>query len=404
MEHAPANARAVAPAPAPSEGPDDLNPVAAATPSASPSATEPAAIVGETTLAAAVRAVFDLGLAMLDRNLPGAVEGEAEAIHQVRVAARRLRARIDLFRPAIHGARARSLHNDLQWLGRSAGAVREFDVIGELLRERASVIDPPLSAPAQPLVDALARSRALAHRNFLQDVASPRYRRMHQRLTAPLLRAAAANTWVAEAAPAMLEPIVRKARKAIRRVRADSAPVLIHRLRIRFKRVRYALEILVGIGGRRTRRALDYLEEMQELLGRHQDMVAACEFLRGFANESGAIGFPPAALIAAGSLIHDLALRRAKIAERVAKRARRMARKEILNGALREIVREARGARQKRDETELPVAKRAAGEPSKAPAAETVPDSNGAVQAVEASALPADAGQEPLTKRTDESA
>jgi len=404
VEHAHAQARAAAAASAPAEPPDGLDSQPVAPPSTPLQASGQNVVIGETTLAEAVRGAFENGLAALNRNLPGAVAGEADAIHQMRVAARRLRARIDLFRVAIHGGRARSLHNDLQWLGRSAGAVREFDVIGDLLRARAAAIDPSLSEAAQPLLDALVRSRLAAHRTFLQDAASPRYRRMCQRLATPLLRVAANDTCVAEVAPAMLKPMVRKARKAARRVRADSAPEQIHRLRIRFKRVRYALEILQGIGGKHTRRALDRLEELQELLGRHQDAVAAIGFLRAFADESGAAGFPPAALIAAGSLIHDLALQRAKIAERVAKRARQMARKEILKDALREIARMARAARRKKDAAELPLAE-ASGDARAAPAADDiVRDSIGAARSAEIGADPVDQYSASTTKRTDESA
>jgi len=389
VEHAHAQARAAAAASAPAEPPDGLDSHAGAPPSKPLQTPGQGAIVGETTLAEAVRGAFASGLAMFERNLPGAVAGEADAIHQMRVAARRLRARIDLLHIAIHGARARSLHNDLQWLGRSAGAVREVDVIADLLRERAGAIDPSLSEAAQPLLDA----------------ASPRYRRMCQRLATPLLRVAANDTCVAEVAPAMLKPMVRKARKAARRVRADSAPEQIHRLRIRFKRVRYALEILQEIGGRRTHRALGRLEELQELLGRHQDTVAAIGFLRAFANESGVAGFPPAALIAAGSLIHDLALQRRKIAERVAKRARQMARKEILKDALREIVRMARAARRKRSAAALAVAEASGADARAAPAADdVVRNSIGAVRSAEIGADPANQNSASTTKRTDESA
>jgi CHAD domain-containing protein len=405
VEHAHAQARAAAAASAPAEPPDGLDSHAGAPPSKPLQTPGQGAIVGETTLAEAVRGAFASGLAMFERNLPGAVAGEADAIHQMRVAARRLRARIDLLHIAIHGARARSLHNDLQWLGRSAGAVREVDVIADLLRERAGAIDPSLSEAAQPLLDALVQSRLAAHRKFLQDAASPRYRRMCQRLATPLLRVAANDTCVAEVAPAMLKPMVRKARKAARRVRADSAPEQIHRLRIRFKRVRYALEILQEIGGRRTHRALGRLEELQELLGRHQDTVAAIGFLRAFANESGVAGFPPAALIAAGSLIHDLALQRRKIAERVAKRARQMARKEILKDALREIVRMARAARRKRSAAALAVAEASGADARAAPAADdVVRNSIGAVRSAEIGADPANQNSASTTKRTDESA
>lgn len=280
---------------------------------------------------------------MLDANLTAAA-GAVEAIHQVRVVARRLRAQIDLFHGVLHGSRVRSCHNDLRWFGRSAGAVRQCDVIAGLLRERVARLDPALSTAADALFAALARDRAEAYRRFARDLETVRYRRMRARLADPLPRKSAFGLCVADLAFAMLAPIVRKARRAARRVRVDADPALIHRLRIHLKRVRYALETLAEIGGKRTRLALARLEDSQDLLGRHQDLINAIDWLRGFGAVGAAPDVPPAALIAVGALLQDLARQRKKLAARIVRRARRLTRDATLEAALREIARESRSA------------------------------------------------------------
>ena len=291
---------------------------------------------------------------MLDVNLTAASAGGAEAIHQMRVAVRRLRVQIDLFHGVLHGSRVRACDNDLRWLGRSAGAARQCDVIAGLLRERMARLDPALSAAAGALFDALDRDRAAAYRRFADDLATARYRRMRARLADPLPRKSASGARVADLAFAMLAPIVRKARRAARRVRVDADPALIHRLRIRLKRVRYALETFAEIGGKRTRRALARLEDSQDLLGRHQDLIGAIDWLRGFGAAGAAPDVPPAALIAAGALLQDLARQREKLAARIVRRARRLTRAATLEAALREIARESRAAAAARGQSVAP--------------------------------------------------
>lgn len=333
-EPAPASAPAGPPAEAP----------CADAPSASPVAPGRATLDPRAPIALAVRRSLGDGLSALAAQRRAALAGDVEAIHQMRVAARRLRARIELFRGVIHGSRALSCHNDLRWFGRAAGAVRECDVMADLLRDRAARIDSALADATPPLLAALARERGAAHREFALALDSNRYRRMCTRIADPLLRKIAPEARVADLAPGLIAPILRKAIRAGRRVRAGAEPARIHRLRIRLKRLRYALETLGELGGKRLRRALARLAALQELLGRHQDFVAAIGWLRGCGAEHAQRDLPPPALIAAGSLMHDLARRREKIAARIVRRWRRMAREETLEAALGEIADAARAA------------------------------------------------------------
>ena len=74
-------------------------------------------------------------------------------------------------------------------------------------------------------------------------------------------------------------------------------------MRIHTKRLRYALEMTDEMTGRRGRKAVKRLTEMQDLLGSHHDAVIAIAWLRRFADTANA---PPAALLAAGALIQSL--------------------------------------------------------------------------------------------------
>jgi CHAD domain-containing protein len=53
-----------------------------------------------------------------------------------------------------------------------------------------------------------------------------------------------------------------------------------HRLRIRCKALRYALEFHGGLYGKAAQRMVDNLVELQDLLGEHQDAEVAVAWLR----------------------------------------------------------------------------------------------------------------------------
>jgi CHAD domain-containing protein len=306
-----------------------------------PSTRAPRAVIATTLpIAAAVRQTLAVALAAMTSYEAAAIAGEIEPLHQMRVAARRLRAIVQLFAGAIHGSRVRIYKRDLPWLGHAAGAVRECDVIEALIHECGARLDPALALALTPLGEALAAQRNVALARFVAELRSRRYARMCQRLADPLLRRALpANSAGCAAAPAMVAPIAKSVRKAGKRIARGAAPELFHRLRVRIKRLRYALELLAGMGGKRSRKALLRLEEMQELLGVHQDVVATIAWLRAYARASG--GVAPETLMAVGAMLQGLVTRREKLAARACRRWRKIVRSGLLDDALDEISRAA---------------------------------------------------------------
>src|SRR5207248_2888217 len=80
--------------------------------------------------------------------------------------------------------------------------------------------------------------------------------------------------------PVLLRPLLRAVLRSGGRLSAESSPAALHRLRIRVKRLRYAVETLGGLGGKSMRKLLRQLVRLQDLLGEHQDAVTIAARLR----------------------------------------------------------------------------------------------------------------------------
>jgi CHAD domain-containing protein len=297
-----------------------------------------ALVAPDSSIADSARLALAGGVTALKHYETAAVAGEIEPVHQMRVSVRRLRATIRLFATVIHGARKRIYERELKWLGQAAGGVRDCDVMAELLRDCSAHLEPTLAESLTPVVKALAARRATELSRFVDDLRTKRYARMCERLADPLLRRAVPAIDVGCYAPVMIAPIARKVRKADKRIAAaDVPPALFHRLRVRVKRLRYAFEMLPGMCGKRSRKALARLEQMQELLGAHQDLVATLAWLRNYAG--GAHDVAPETLMAVGALVQTLGERRQKLAVQTYRRWRKVARAGVIKDALNEISR-----------------------------------------------------------------
>jgi CHAD domain-containing protein len=295
-------------------------------------------IAPDWSIADAAGLALATGLAAVKHYESDAVSGEIESVHQMRVSVRRLRATIRLFATVIHGSRRRVYERELKWLGQAAGAVRDCDVMAELIRDCGASLDPTLAEALTPVIDALAAHRNAEHSRFVGDLRTKRYAAICARLADPLLRRALPATDVGCYAPAMIAPITRKVRKAGKRIAAaDAPPPFFHCLRVRVKRLRYGVEMLTEMGGKRSRKALTRLEQMQELLGAHQDMVATMAWLRAYA--ASAPNVAPETLMAVGAMVQMLVERRQKLAAQAYRRWRKVARSAVINDALDELSR-----------------------------------------------------------------
>ena len=290
--------------------------------------------------AVAARVVVRFHLRAFARVEPAARAGEVEPVHQLRVATRRLRAALRLFAPVLPARFAAAAHRDLAWLATAIGAVRDLDVLGETLRKQAARLDPELRRAVGPLGVALheQHERTLAELGTRLD--GKRARRLLERLAAfadspaPVGR----GPRLGDVAADLIRPHVRGVVRAGRRLGPDAAPPDLHRLRVRVKRLRYALETLRSLGDRSVREVLVRLERLQDTLGKGQDAATAIAWLRGYAATRGV---PAASLLPAGALIQALARRVRKQRRRGLKAWRRFERTRLLESVLKELAAEA---------------------------------------------------------------
>lgn len=312
-------------------------------------APQPAGLVlsPDDSAAVAARAVVRFHLRAFARVEPTARAGEVEPVHQLRVATRRLRAALRLFAPLLPAQFAGATHRDLAWLAAAIGAVRDLDVLNETIRRRAARLDPELRRALGPLGVTLheERQRALAQLGSTLD--ARRARRLLGRLAsfADSRTPGGRRARLGDVARDLIRPQVRAVTRAGRRLGPEAEASELHRVRVRVKRLRYALETLRSLGDRSVRGLLARLERLQDVLGKGQDATTAIAWLRTYAATPGV---SPESLLAAGALIQMLAARTRKQRRRALKAWRRFDRERRLQAALHELESNAAPSREAR--------------------------------------------------------
>jgi len=235
----------------------------------------------ETTWEAAC-AVLAAGLEQLQANAGGVrISDDPEFVHQLRVALRRVRSSIRVFRPALGRALEADVRAALKAVTRIAGRARDLDVLAlETL--------PALRAAGAPATtgsfDArLASARAEAREGLRKELRSRRHALALLALTQALHRRAE-DAAGGRKARAFAARRLRKAHRALMHATArldDLGAPGRHALRIRAKRLRYALEATGSLfEAKAVRRYTQALSRMQDCLGEVNDAVVAARLLR----------------------------------------------------------------------------------------------------------------------------
>ncbi|MGA7873969.1 MAG: CHAD domain-containing protein [Candidatus Binatus sp.] len=293
------------------------------------------------TVADAARKALAFGAESLLRHQSAAESGDAESLHQLRVATRRLRASIELFSNVIYAAQLRIFRRDIRWISTQAGAVRECDVTPALIAARAAKIDPDLRDAIAPMVAALDERRKAEHAKLYELLASKRYRTLLAKLSRPAIKKIGSDRPLGIVAPQLIRPAARGASRLGEKIADDAPALLFHKLRVRIKRLRYELEMMAPLGAKRHKKTLARLEELQELLGLYHDVTVASAWLLSYAETAAA---PPRTVLAAGALIQSLRSSENKLRRRCMRAWRRFERSDAMRDTLDEIRRAGRAA------------------------------------------------------------
>lgn len=263
------------------------------------------------TLADALQALVWSCLAHLQTNLRGAMHGDdAEYLHQLRVALRRLRVALRMAVQASPDAELDALGEEIAALGSGLGRLREWDVfVADAVRPLLARL--PGQAGVEALLDACESRRAASY----ESLRSEEEARGLQRL---LLRFAIwmnGDYWQREELQAGASGFAaRRLRKLSKRFdssaseldAADSAQL--HALRILAKKLRYSAEFFSNFyDGKRARSFLAALGEVQDVLGRVNDVAVARRLLDELAAQPGLAAHREACDLARGWIARALA-------------------------------------------------------------------------------------------------
>ena len=272
----------------------------------------PTGISESSTMGELAYAVLRRQLGVLRDKEPGTRLGEdAEELHDMRVATRRLRAALALFSDVLP-VRAQVFREELGWLGRVLGAVRDLDVQQEGLAEMAAATAgwsagarPDDHDPLAELSALLERERDTARAEMLGALDSVRWERLAKGLAAmvqqgPARRSLATRVPAVIGMPDLVVARHDKVAKAAKRAKRSGVVSDFHRLRIGCKRLRYALEFSSEVYGGRTSRFVRQLTGLQDQLGLMQDAEVASIRLADLA--TGEAHLPAATVFVMGGI------------------------------------------------------------------------------------------------------
>jgi inorganic triphosphatase YgiF len=256
-----------------------------------PAKNPPAALVinGDDRFDVAAQKILSFQLSRLQQNIPGAVADiDTEFVHQARVATRRMRTMIRLFRGAIPERSTIYFAGELFWLASLFGAVRDLDVFMLNLPKFLAEIE---LAP-QKVSGILLRQIQEERRSLLADLkaglTSARFRIFSLRLSTFAKQKPAVNPLAPlalttvdkiahEIISARLEEVMKRGSILLRRPKLKNY----HKLRIEFKKLRYASEFFNSAFSDRLSPFIVEVVKIQDCLGELQDTVFTKRLIEG---------------------------------------------------------------------------------------------------------------------------
>ena len=225
--------------------------------------------------------------------------GNPEAVHQMRVAVRRLRALLSAFRPVLDTDATQFLRTELTWLQRQLGPARDWDVFLHSTLEPliAGVREEPSLEELRHAVENARHAAYAVARDTLRD---RRYTRLLLRLqlwldSVPWDRKSSSPALgepVASLAEKILEKRHRKLEKLGERFASLSEKEM-HEVRLRAKKLRYATEFFRPVYPQKaTKKFIRTLVEIQDTLGSLNDATVGRELLTVIKSPSDSKGRP----------------------------------------------------------------------------------------------------------------
>jgi CHAD domain-containing protein len=240
---------------------------------------------GATSAESVLQAIGRACISHLLRNAPAVLAGQVEGVHQMRVAARRLRTALSALAPMLPPEQYGWSAAELRWVAGMLAPARNWDVFaGELLSPVLRAL--PIESELGRLAEAAEQRRRSAYAQARETIASERFAVTMLRLARwfevrdwrnqpASEQAALLFAPIGQLAPALIERRWRATRRRSRRFSTLTSQER-HKLRISVKKLRYTIEFLGGLFDRDAVKALERrLKPLQEDLGRINDVRTA---------------------------------------------------------------------------------------------------------------------------------
>ena len=232
--------------------------------------------------AAAARRVVAAGLAQLQANEEGLLRSsDPEFVHQARIALRRMRSALRMFREPVGEDRARAWRDELGEVARALGAARDWDVFGAgTFPQLAAAYGHP--EITDPLAARVTRERRTSRAAARDALASRAYARVVLDL-ARWIAVGADEPVTGEALDAFAARTLRKRHKRLLEAAEGLATLGAedrHRVRIDVKRLRYGVDALASLfKAKRVAAYREALGVLQDALGEANDASNAAQLL-----------------------------------------------------------------------------------------------------------------------------
>lgn len=252
---------------------------------------------------------------------------DPEALHDMRVAARRLDGILRQFKSWLPASFLRT-RPIIKKVLRTLGDVRDLDVALSELEIFSSELLESDRAGVEPLKRHLVSERGRIRARMLSALDAVSVQSTFQKLasllaTAPTAVQQSTGELALNAAPDMIRLRYRKLRKRADKLTSDSSTAAYHEVRGQVKKLRYALEAVAVIYGKPADEMLRTLRRWQESLGVQQDAAVASRRLAALA-VAPPKDVPPETLFLMGRLAEHYVSAAARARKRCAKGYRKV--------------------------------------------------------------------------------
>lgn len=215
---------------------------------------------------------------------------DVEALHDMRVATRRMRATIRIFESGFTPSALKFFKSGLRETAQMLGAVRDLDVFIEKFTAHQQELPPDEQLELAPLLEYCHLQRDLARTKMLAYLDSKNYKKFKAGATLFITEETQEKKITSTAKPRhqiryVVSTLIYARYEALRVYEPflDNASIeLLHQLRIDSKHFRYALENLQEILGNESSDILIEVKHIQNHLGNLNDAKMACQFLEDF--------------------------------------------------------------------------------------------------------------------------